>query len=82
MNAQPVDWLVLTKTSTRKNRRSRERESRMLTYLAATADCYHVLPGVHGRRVLEAVARAWNATGYQTSIRPTRCFADGGRRKA
>lgn len=82
MSTQPEEWLVITKTSTRKNRKSRIREDKIQTYLAVTADCYHVLPGEHGRRVLEAVAAAWNAAHYKTSIRPTRCFADGGRRKS
>jgi len=68
-------WMVISKTSKAKTR-ARIVEERITSFLLSDPDAAHVLPGEHGRRVLEAIAEAWNRSGYQTSNNFTRCRGD------
>jgi hypothetical protein len=79
-----MKWTVSPVTGTR-----RDRAGFRVPIIRATLLCgFHPAithKGEHGKRVLEGVAKRWNATGFVPSVfhRPTCCadFAPAGRQK-
>ena len=69
------NWVIITKLARRKNR-ARVTETKVTTFLCYSPDCYHVLRGEHGRKILESVAAAWNARGVMSPAPSPRCRAD------